>query len=344
MTPLFITASVAFTVSLAGAFIWAKTGPRIGFVDSPGSRSSHTNPTPRGGGVGIVLAVPFAVWAGFPSELQMPPFLLVSFITTLALAGLSFFDDFRPLSAKIRLLAHVVLASIVVASLEPFTKIDLPGLTVPIASAVAVVLAVGWLLATINITNFMDGIDGIAGTQAVCTGLAWFVLGTQAEDALTATLGLSVTFSAAGFLVMNWHPAKVFLGDVGSAYLGLIFGAFPLIYLKQGNQTNGIAVFSALAVWPFLADGFFTLFQRLSRRENVFQPHRTHLYQRLVVAGWSHAKASILYAAWGVCSVLLGFLYLKQDSFTRALVLFIAASTLPIVIRLVKNVEEKANA
>jgi len=348
MTPLLIIASAAFTVSLVGAFIWAKAGRRMGFVDSPGSRSSHTNPTPRGGGVGLVFAVPLSVWvASLTSALpesQTLHFLFWPFVSMAALATLSFFDDFHPLSAKVRLLAHTVLASIAVASLEPFTKIDLPGFVVPIVTIIAPVLAVGWLLATINLTNFMDGIDGIAGVQAVCAGFAWFVLGLHANDSITTVLGLSVALAAAGFLVVNWHPAKVFLGDVGSAYLGLLFGAFPLLYLKQGNSPEGIAVFSALTIWPFLADGFFTLFRRLSRRENVFQPHRTHLYQRLVIAGWSHAKVSTLYAAWAACSVLLGFLYLKPDTLTRAFVLLIAAGSLPLMIRLVENAEHKAKS
>lgn len=343
MSPLAVTGLVAFALSLSLAFAWSRAGRRIGFLDKPGARSSHKVPTPRGGGIGIVLALPVAVAAGLsaggcPLPVELIPCLAVAVV----LAAISFFDDFRPMAAKPRLALHATLAGAAVWSLASFETLELPWVTIPIAHVLAPVLAIGWLLATINLTNFMDGIDGIAGVQAGCVGAAWFVQGQSAGDPLVSVLGVATVGSSAGFLVVNWQPAKVFLGDVGSAYLGMVFGCLPLVYLSRGNATDGIAVFSALAVWPFLSDGFFTLVRRIARRENIFEPHRSHLYQRLVIAGWSHAKVSCLYAAWGGYSVALGLFYLTANNCGRAIVIIAGAGSLVVMARLVARQESRA--
>lgn len=343
MSHLAVTSLVAFALALAVAYAWARAGRRIGFLDKPGNRSSHTVPTPRGGGIGIVIGLPTAVVIGLCSAGQpLPAELLPCLAAASLLAAISFFDDFRPMAAKSRLVLHVALAGVAVWSLAAFESIDLPWVSVPIAHFLAPVLATGWLLATINLTNFMDGIDGIAGVQAGCVGAAWLIQAQFAGDHLVSALGAATLASAAGFLVVNWQPAKVFLGDVGSAYLGLVFGCLPLVYLSRGNPGEGIAVFSALAVWPFLADGFFTLVRRIARRENIFEPHRSHLYQRLVIAGWSHAKVSCLYAAWGAYSVALGLFYLTANNCGRTLVIIAGAGSLVVMARLVARQESRA--
>jgi UDP-N-acetylmuramyl pentapeptide phosphotransferase/UDP-N-acetylglucosamine-1-phosphate transferase len=154
-----------------------------------------------------------------------------------------------------------------------------------------------WMVALTNAYNFMDGIDGIAGIQAIVAGLGWVVIGAIAGLADAVVLGLLLTAGVAGFLVYNWPPARVFMGDAGSGFLGFSFAAIPLIAPEHGPH---LLLSAALLTWPFLFDTSFTLIRRVRRRENIFAAHRTHLYQRLTVTGLSHARVTALYGVLGV--------------------------------------------
>ena len=160
--------------------------------------------------------------------------------------------------------------------------------------AVLAVVGVVWL---INLYNFMDGVDGLAGVQAVVAGCALGALFTWAHDRELAWLSFALAAAALGFLLWNWPPAKIFLGDVGSGLIGFCFGALAL----AGSVRTGLPlVILLLPLGGFVADATWTLCERLFRGERVFEPHRTHLYQRLVVAGWSHAAVSSTAAALAV--------------------------------------------
>ncbi len=140
----------------------------------------------------------------------------------------------------------------------------------------------------------MDGIDGIAGLQALVAGSGWYLLGTLTDQSAFAMLGALIAASSAGFLWWNWPPAKIFMGDVGSAFLGFTFAVLPVFAALTHNR---IAAAGIILVWPFVFDSVFTLLRRLSKGENIFQAHRSHLYQRLVQKGWTHGQVSSLYAA-----------------------------------------------
>jgi UDP-N-acetylmuramyl pentapeptide phosphotransferase/UDP-N-acetylglucosamine-1-phosphate transferase len=282
-----LTTAVASLILVDFARRWSE---RAGHYDHPNERSSHTTPTPRTGGVGIVLATIFILLF-----LQMigglgPTDGFNSLIAgALLVAAISFLDDLRPLSAAVRFPVHVIAAVIVVLGAGSWTWIGL-------------LLTCIWIVAVTNIYNFMDGIDGIAGSQAVVAGVAWAILGAAFQERAIAALGGVLAAAALGFLAHNWPPARIFMGDTGSAFLGFLFAALPLVSPRR-NESFLPAV---LILWPFVFDGTLTILRRLLRRENIFAAHRSHLYQRLNAAGWSHARVTSIYIAIAALGAVAG--------------------------------------
>ena len=165
--------------------------------------------------------------------------------------------------------------------------------------------AVLWVVAVTNIYNFMDGIDGLAAGQGLVAGASWGVAGLVTADAFVATGGFAIAASCAIFLARNWAPARIFMGDAGSAFLGFTLATLPL--LAAGGPLGGRAwPLGALVLLPFLFDATLTLLRRLGRGENVLQPHRSHLYQRLVVAGAPHAWVSGMYITFAGWAAFMG--------------------------------------
>lgn len=254
-------------------------------LDTPNHRSLHSRPTPHGGGLGIVgAALACGLW------LQLPAVLL---ITTALLALLSWIDDWRPLPFWARLLVHLGCATWAALALgfppEPLWLAPL-------------VLALGWLT---NAFNFMDGADGLAGSMSLC-GFAAYAAGfALGGEPVLATWSAAIAAAAAGFLCFNWHPARIFMGDVGSIPLGFLAGVLGLAGWLQGCWP---AWFAPLVFAPFLLDASFTLLRRALAGKPVWQAHREHLYQRMVIAGLDHRSLCLrwapLMAAGGACAVL----------------------------------------
>jgi UDP-N-acetylmuramyl pentapeptide phosphotransferase/UDP-N-acetylglucosamine-1-phosphate transferase len=140
----------------------------------------------------------------------------------------------------------------------------------------------------VNFYNFMDGIDGLAGVQAVVTGLG---LAAAGLDPWVTLVGLALAAASAGFLLFNWSPATIFLGDAGSGVLGYAFAALPLL-APPGLREAGVRL-AALSLAFFVGDALFTLCRRVARGERFYEAHREHLYQRLVISGLSHARVSL---------------------------------------------------
>ncbi|RFC50366.1 MAG: UDP-GlcNAc:undecaprenyl-phosphate GlcNAc-1-phosphate transferase [Verrucomicrobia bacterium] len=352
-------------VGLIAAFVsWALVGvvirlaPLIGLLDRPNERSLHTRATPRGGGLGFVLVVALGcgvLWVvpgfmvvGAPGGWHR---LLASYlVAALFIAAVSLRDDFQSLSPGLRLLCQLAVAAGAAGGIGYFQQLTLPGGGALDLGWIGAALTVIWLVGLTNVYNFMDGIDGIAGVQGLTAGLAWTVAGLWLDSPATAWMGLLLAGGCLGFLFHNWSPAKIFMGDVGSAFLGYSFGVLPLLFLRelppvgQGPGAEAVPLFALLVVWPFVGDGFYTFLQRASRGEPVCKPHRSHLYQRLVRTGWSHARVSSLYATWGVlCGVTaLGWLTGAAGSAVMAVVLPLA--TLAGIFLLVRHREQKTKA
>ena len=257
-------------------------------LDQPNARSSHAQPIPRGGGIALVLVSVVASVFGLMFAGSSP--LMATPLLALPLAVVGLLDDRHNLPASWRYGVQLATALVVVL---------LSHLVVTsIASCPVLVLLVVAVTAVINFTNFMDGLDGlVAGCMTVAIAVAAYEL--AAPWPIWALVG-----SLVGFLLLNWSPAKVFMGDVGSTFLGAVFAALVL-QATSWAQALGLL----LVATPLLGDAFFCVPRRLLAGQSVFHAHRLHLFQRLHQAGWPHARVSNLYIAGTAvlaCALLAG--------------------------------------
>ncbi len=268
---------------------------RLGVIDLPNHRSSHTAPTPRGGGLAIV-AFTLLTWIGFGSLYFSLPWLeIIGYaLPALFIAGVSWVDDIKSLSNKIRFASHLISAICAIFAFGYFQSFGLSSGWQFNLGAWGIPLTIFWIVGLTNVYNFMDGIDGIAGTQAICAGLTWSMIGIFYEQPMIVLLAFSLTATNTGFLFHNWPPAQIFMGDVGSAFLGYSFAVLPLM-LRHETKVN-LLVLSILPLWLFIADATFTMLRRRWNSENIFTSHRSHLYQRLNIAGQSHRNITVLYS------------------------------------------------
>lgn len=279
--------------------------PRLfaGMIDRPNARSLHTGAIPRTGGVAVVsgLAVAGAIaWLGLPLSSH---WVWIAVAASLV-AAVSILDDRGGLNPGFRLAAHAAAALILLAGGLSWSPIELPGLAIDAKSILSYGLTLLFVVWMINLYNFMDGMDGLAGSMAVFGFGALALLGWQAGDPSFAILSAAVAAAAGGFLLGNLPPARIFLGDLGSTTLGLLAAALSLLGTRRGLFPLWVAW---LAFSPFIVDATWTLLRRTLRGERVWQAHRSHQYQRLVLAGWSHGRtlvhAAILMAACAATAV-----------------------------------------
>jgi glycosyltransferase WbpL len=285
---------------------------RANLLDVPNERSSHSAPTPRGGGLAIVLAASggfTALWATGLIDARLWCALAVG---GAAVAAIGFRDDRRPVAPGVRLALHLAAAAGALAVLGGLPPLAVGARVVDlglVGDALGV-LAIAW---TLNLFNFMDGIDGIAATEAVFVAVAIVVLaaagGTALGD-LTGVPAAALVFAAAsaGFLIWNWPPARIFLGDVGSGYLGFVIAVLAIAHGRSMPAAPWLWLALGAA---FFADASATLARRLARGARPHQPHRTHAYQRLARHWRGHrpvtvrllalnAALSLPLAAWGM--------------------------------------------
>ena len=303
------------TFSFIAVLSWVVTyGIRWGaerrqILDVPNQRSSHSRPTPRGGGLAIVaITVCGLLMYGCFSPGQWSVILSYSAGAVL-IAVVSFFDDLRSLPNWLRLSAHGMSAILAIVTFGAWNTVSLPVLGQLQLGWIGVPVTFFWIVGLTNAYNFMDGIDGIAGAQASVAGLGWAVLGTWTGQPLVSALGLLLAASSFGFLGHNWSPARIFMGDVGSAFLGYSFAVLTVVAASRDPR---LVLVGVLLVWPFLFDSSFTFLRRLSRGENVFAAHRSHLYQRLIIVGYPHRLVSSLYIGLAMAGVVLGAAYLTD--------------------------------
>lgn len=272
-------------VGLLGTWCARGYALRRNLLDEPGARRSHDVPTPRGGGIAIVASLLFAALClglVFPERRLW----LACFAFGLAIvAGVGWLDDHRPLSAWLRLAAHLLAAAVLAwATQQTF---DNPWLT-----AGTLVLAVGLT----NAWNFMDGIDGIAAGQAAIMGIAIALAAAGPERWLAVALAAA----CAGFLPMNFPRARIFLGDVGSGALGFAVAALVIGVCAQELKAGGllVLVLALLPLAPLLVDTTLTLAIRALRREQWWSAHVDHAYQLLARSLGSHRPVTLAYCVW----------------------------------------------
>ncbi|TVR15922.1 MAG: glycosyltransferase family 4 protein [Balneolaceae bacterium] len=281
-------------------------------TDYPTERSSHEVPTPRGGGVGFVLftILGTAVYA-LISGLSFHANLLVFLGAALLVAVLGWFDDKNDLSKRVRFSVQMLAAIIVLLAIGNFSSLYLPGGVIVQMGLIGLVPGLIWITGNTNIFNFMDGVDGIASVQALTASAGWIIFAFFWEAPSLMALNVILFCGVASFLIFNWSPAKIFMGDVGSLFLGFIFGSMPFFAVATVSTLSvGMAVWiGGLLLWPFLFDGTFTILRRLLMGENIFQAHRSHLYQKMNIGGWKHHSISLIYLLFSLLSVVIALLF-----------------------------------
>lgn len=300
--PLALPVAVAMAVSALLAYLIARTvAGSAHLIDMPGPRSSHTQPTPRGGGIGIVL-----VALGSVAALALVDLWPVSWLLTLSafslVAAIGALDDIRHRPVVLRLIVHAAAVAMLVVplSLEWYAA----AMSWPVMAFAAVGLV--W---SINLHNFMDGIDGLLALQTIWCGFVYAALFAIAAQPALALFALLLAAAAVGFLPMNWPRARVFLGDGASGTLGLILGWLALYGAIRGVVSLPESLIIASA---FLVDSGATLTLRLARGERFWQAHREHLYQHLVRRGRSHAAVTGWYMLWNLIVALPALLIARE--------------------------------
>ena len=283
--------ALSLAVSAAGVGVSIRIAHRVGVMDVPNERSSHSLPTPRMGGVPMVAAtaVAFGGWTLLTVNGEvLGKELSCVFLFALSMFVLGFVDDLMDLSPLFRFLVQIVSVSLALRALSPiFSGIPLGMRVLP--GTFWIPVGAVWSIWMLNLYNFMDGIDGLAGGEAALASSFFFLIFAYYGQPGWAAANLVVAAASMGFLVFNWPPAKVFMGDGGSAFLGAFFGMQSVVAALSTPVPFLVLV---LPFANFILDTTFTLFRRLIRREKWYQAHRSHLYQRMTGLGMTHREVT----------------------------------------------------
>ncbi len=291
-------------------------------LDHPNERSLHQQPVPRTGGIGVATGI--AVSVPLVSPIEWWPLWLGAAL----LVGVSFVEDLAGLSIIGRLAAHFLAAGALAAGLLA------QGLEW--GWAAVVILPVVWM---INLYNFMDGMDGLAGGMAVFGFGFLAVLSWVGDHQPLMLVSASIAAAAAAFVLFNFHPARIFLGDAGSTTLGFLAAGLGLTGWHYGVWSLWVPL---LVFSPFIVDASVTLARRLMRGEKFWQAHRSHYYQRLVLSGWGHRKtASAAYGLMIICG-LFALTFQSASDGLRLVILAGAGAVFVVVGWVVMVVEQKA--
>ncbi|MCB9112676.1 MAG: undecaprenyl/decaprenyl-phosphate alpha-N-acetylglucosaminyl 1-phosphate transferase, partial [Anaerolineales bacterium] len=217
---------------------------------------------------------------------------LIYLVCGAVIAYLGWHDDVHSLSPRVRFAVQGLVALASVLGMGYFKSVTIPLFGQLQLGAVGFIITILWIVGLTNAYNFMDGIDGIAGGVAFSAALGWMFLATHTNQNFVYWISLAVAAGSLGFLFHNWSPAKIFMGDVASTFLGYTFAVLPLLSADAGGDA---LMLGTLLMWTFIMDAGITFIRRALKRENVFSAHRTHLYQRLVIGGYKHAAVSLLY-------------------------------------------------
>jgi len=254
---------------------------RKSVLDIPNDRSSHTIPTPRGGGIAIAVTWFLAIIFLFLRK-DIDSALFFALLCGLPISIIGLVDDVITISPKVRLFVQIASAATALIFLGGLVGLDIGfiHLSVPFLFSIVAVIGIVWFT---NLFNFLDGIDGYISAEVIFIGFAFPLLFGEVPPALLAAV-------TAGFLVWNWQPAKIFMGDVGSTLLGFTIGVFAVHYQNSGD--------SSIVIWLMLTslfwfDASLTLYRRWRNGETLSKAHKKHAYQRIVQSGFSHQKTVV---------------------------------------------------
>ena len=267
---------------------------RIGAVDTPNERSSHSAPTLRGGGLAPLLAWDVALVTAVALGMGDGTLLLLVLVTTNLAAAVGFADDLVNLGSGVRLLLQLVIglgSSLIIAASAS-------------QSAWWAILGAVFIAGYINVANFIDGINGISGIHGALAGVAFLVAGLAADQSWLVVAGIALAAAFTSFLPWNLRRPSLFLGDIGSYLLGSAIGVITVAAISLG--VNALLILSVLAPW--LADTGATVVRRFARGEGVLTAHRTHAYQRLTDTRLTHATVTVIAASFSATTGLIGYI------------------------------------
>ncbi|MBK9063685.1 MAG: glycosyl transferase [Acidobacteria bacterium] len=337
MTALAVSPLLAFAAAAASAFFLARTRAPFLPEDTPNARSLHTRATPRSGGLAVLigLAAAAASWGELPRGSAA-----WAAAATALVAITSFADDRKELPPAIRLALHSAAAAAVVwgAGLS-VPEVWLPGFGATGTGRAAGVLSFLGLLWMTNLYNFMDGMDGFAGSMTAIGG-SFLGLALLEHDAPgPARLSFALAGAAAGFLTQNWPPARLFLGDVGAVTIGFVVGILTLAGASRGRLDPAVPL---LVFAPFVLDATLTLAGRVARGARVWEAHRMHGYQRLVLAGWGHRRTLLLEIVLMLLSGSAALAWADATADGRAVILAAVAASAVVLHAGVRRAERAA--
>tara|TARA_B100000427_G_scaffold201305_1_gene167291 strand:+ start:1583 stop:2623 length:1041 start_codon:yes stop_codon:yes gene_type:complete len=301
---------IAIVLSVFSCILVKKYFYILNIVDVPNDRSSHEQAVVLSAGVGFLFVLGCLVFFIVPDLIIANIYIVLSL---LFLSLVSFYDDLKGLSNKFRIFIHFLVGNVFYFSNIKFLSLNLFFLDIVLNDYVSYFCTVFFVVALINIYNFMDGIDGYAGGVGVISSLFFGVSFLMIQNINLALICFVLAGALLGFLFFNFPSPKasVFMGDVGSAVLGAIFAFFSIKYSMVSYDFSYSIIIPMMVLGVFLCDASVTLCIRFFKKENIFQAHRSHFYQKLNIIGWSHQKIVLLeYIHLIVCILLvLGIFY-----------------------------------
>ncbi len=291
-------------LSYLGTLAFLRWSRKRDLLDIPNERSSHTVPVPRG--AGLVIAVVCLTGYGLAGVVFNVPFSWVFLAAGAVIALIGWADDLYSMPRILRVSVQGICGLALIYAVGYFDTISLgPSALTMTLWVFGIAATFCWFVWVVNAFNFMDGIDGIAAGTGTAASVIWLIFGCYYQAPGIVVFASLCGGASRGFLFFNWHPARVFMGDVGSSFLGFAFAALPILALSQSDADRGtIPFFAAASVWPFIFDTLFTFFRRLPKMGiSVWRPHRSHIYQVTVDHGMTHSSVAVIYIG---CSLATG--------------------------------------
>jgi UDP-N-acetylmuramyl pentapeptide phosphotransferase/UDP-N-acetylglucosamine-1-phosphate transferase len=316
---LFVIVIVSFFVALFLTYLFCKPSSAFHILDYPNARSLHTTPIPRSGGIAVLtgIIVGGLLLFSFPHHQEIG---LTIVSAVLPVAGVSFLEDRYGVHFGLRMLCHLFTAIVLFYMGYEISRVELPGFSWSTPSFLGFLLSTLFVVWMINLYNFMDGMDGFASGMAVIGFTSFAFLGWQSDNILFMGASLIVVGASLGFLIFNFPPAKIFLGDTGSSTLGILVAALSLWAAREKIFPLWVA---GLIFSPFIVDATVTLGYRTMTGQKIWLPHKTHFYQKLVQIGWGH-RDTLFAEYWLMLACSASALIAMQLSNDAQLILLIA--------------------
>lgn len=308
--PLTSSLDLPWPVALAGwaglvclaALLTRTMLQRIRIMDLPNQRSSHSQPRPKSGGLAIVatFVVGLLLLACFGHSTMLGSRYFLGFVASaLAIAAISLYDDVHGKSFTIKLWTQASAALLIMTFGLVIDQLAMPWFGMVALGWLAYPVTFLWLVGLTNAFNFMDGLDGLAGGVALIAGLAFAIITLDQGSTFMPMVSLVIVAGVSGFMLFNFPPARIFMGDVGSAFLGFVFATIAIIAARY-DQSHTSFLVMPLLLFNFIFDTSFTLARRFMAGQRLTEAHRDHLYQRFQQLGYSHCTVSLVHYGMGL--------------------------------------------